>query len=59
MLVSSFITNMFRLMEPYCSYIVTSSDVTRGLKAQSLAEGGPSFTIRGPLAKTQKKVKKW
>jgi len=36
------------------------SGVTRGLsqEGQSLAEGGPLVTVEGPLAKTQKKVKK-
>ena len=38
-----------------------SSGATRGLSqgGQSLAERGPLVAVGGPLAKTQKKVKKW
>jgi len=38
-----------------------SSGVTRGLsqRGKSLAEGGQLVIVGGPLAKTQKKVKKW
>jgi len=36
-----------------------SSGANRGLsQGQSLAEGSPLVTVGGPLAKTQKKVKK-
>jgi len=41
--------------------VLIAHDITGGLsqEGQSSAEGGPPVTVGGPLAKTQKKVKKW
>jgi len=40
--------------------VLIAHDITGGLsqEGQSSAEGGPPVTVGGPLAKTQKKVKK-
>jgi len=42
-------------------FSVTNSGVTRGLTqgGGKLSLRGPLVTVGGPLAKTQKKVKKW
>jgi len=44
-----------------CKVLTSTSGVSRGLSqgGQILAEGDPLVTVGGPLAKTQKKVKKW